>query len=60
MQLWVENGAKLAWLIDPIDSNVAIYRPGQPIELLDRPDLVKAVAPVAGFELPCARLWPAS
>jgi Uma2 family endonuclease len=59
MQLWVENGAKLAWLIDPIDASVAIYCDGTTPELLNRPEVVKANAPVAGFELPCARLWPA-
>jgi Uma2 family endonuclease len=58
MQLWLENGAKLAWLVDPIDANVTIYRPGQPAELLARPEIVRAAAPIAGFELPCTRLWP--
>ncbi len=28
MQTWLDNGAKLAWLIDPIAGNVTIYRPG--------------------------------
>jgi Uma2 family endonuclease len=60
MQLWLENGAKLAWLIDPIDGNLGIYSSaGKPAELLTRPELVKADPPVAGFELPCARLWSA-
>jgi Uma2 family endonuclease len=57
MQTWLDNGAKLAWLIDPIDGKVTIYRPNQPPETLDRPEIVKAEPPVAGFELPCARLW---
>jgi Uma2 family endonuclease len=59
MQLWVENGAKLAWLIDPIDISVTIYHGGMAPERLNCPEVVKATAPVAGFELPCARLWPA-
>ena len=57
MQAWLDNGAKLAWLIDPIAGNVTIYRPGSPSELLDRPDLVVATEPVAGFILRCTRLW---
>ena len=57
MQTWLDNGAKLAWLIDPIDGQVTIYRPNQIPETLDRPEIVKAEAPVAGFELPCTRLW---
>jgi Uma2 family endonuclease len=59
MQSWVENGALLAWLVDPIVKNISIYRPGRPIETLDRPATVTADAPVAGFELVCAPLWPA-
>jgi Uma2 family endonuclease len=58
MQLWLDNGAQLAWLVDPIDANVTIYRPNHPAELLIRPDVVRATALVAGFELPCTRLWP--
>ncbi|MES2391463.1 MAG: Uma2 family endonuclease [Acidobacteriota bacterium] len=57
MQLWIENGAQLAWLVDPIDNNVTIYRPQTEPETLERPRVVKASAPVAGFELPCNRLW---
>ena len=58
MQLWLENGAELAWLVDPIDANVTIYRPDHTPELLDHPEVVKADGPVAGFELRCTRLWP--
>jgi Uma2 family endonuclease len=59
MQLWLENGAKLAWLVDPIDANVTIYRPGQAPENLNRPEVVLGEGPVQGFKLPCMRLWPA-
>lgn len=59
MATWIENGAQLAWLIDPIEATVSIYRPNEPTETLERPDLVAAHAPVAGFELRTTRLWPA-
>ncbi len=59
MLAWVENGVKLAWLVDPLDRKVTIYRPGQEPETLDRPESVTASEPVAGFTLPCKRLWPA-
>lgn len=58
MQQWIANGAQLAWLIDPIDATVTIYRPNQPTETLERPDLVTAHAPIAGFTLRTTRLWP--
>ncbi len=57
MQLWLDNGAQLAWLIDPIDANVVLYRPGLPPDTLDRPHTVQAAAPVEGFNLDCTPLW---
>src|SRR5450432_2431000 len=30
---WIANGADLAWLIDPFQKTVAIYRPGREIEV---------------------------
>jgi Uma2 family endonuclease len=57
MQHWLDNGVQLAWLVDPIAKNVAIYRPGHGPEALDQPEVVVAGPPVAGFELACAPLW---
>ena len=57
MQTWLDNGAKLAWLVDPIAASVTIYRPGHAPETLVRPETVRGEAPVDGFELRCTRLW---
>ena len=57
MQTWLDNGAKLAWLIDPIDGNITIYRLGHVPETLNRPEAVVATDPVDGFKLLCTRLW---
>ena len=57
MQTWLDNGAKLAWLVDPIAASVTIYRPSRAPETLDRPEIVVGEGAVAGFELPCTRLW---
>ena len=57
METWIQNGAQLAWLIDPIDRNVTIYRPGHAPETLDRPEVVSGTEPIPGFELRCAPLW---
>jgi Uma2 family endonuclease len=59
MRLWMDNGAKLAWLIDPIAGSVTIYQPGQPERMLERPEIVEGVDPVAGFVLHAAELWSA-
>ncbi len=57
MQLWLENGTKLAWLIDPQQETVTIYRPLHDPETLEKPEMVPGTGPVAGFELHCSELW---
>ena len=57
MLVWMENGAQLAWMIDPYAATVTIYRPGREPEALDRPEFVEAEAPVAGFRLTTSNLW---
>lgn len=57
MQLWLENGAELAWLIDPIDGNIVVYEQNSVPVVLDRPHSVLGAGPVAGFELRTSRLW---
>ncbi|WP_413163859.1 Uma2 family endonuclease [Capilliphycus salinus ALCB114379] len=37
MQEYLENGAKLGWLIDKKQQQVEIYRPEQPVEILTSP-----------------------
>jgi Uma2 family endonuclease len=57
MELWMENGALLAWLIDPYAATVSVYRPGRKVEELSRPDFVEAGEPLAGFRLKLAAMW---
>ena len=57
MESWIDNGAQLAWLIDPYLATLTIYRPGQEPEVLQRPESVEADAPVAGFRLTTSNLW---
>jgi Uma2 family endonuclease len=57
MQMWIDNGAEVAWLIDPIDKAVTIYRPGDEPEHLAHPTSVQGTGPIAGFELVMARIW---
>src|SRR5271169_2698514 len=35
MDEWMENGCRLAWLIDPIEEKAYIYRPNQEVEVID-------------------------
>ncbi len=48
---YLDNGVQLAWLIDPAERTVSIYRPGREIEVLSNPAAVQGEGPVAGFEL---------
>lgn len=57
MEMWLANGAELAWLIDPERRSVAIYRPGDQPELLNDPSSIQGTGPVAGFELVLSRIW---
>jgi len=57
MEMWIANGAELAWLIDPLRRAVAIYRPGDAPELLHDPTSVQGTGPVADFELILSRIW---
>lgn len=52
MNVWISNGAQLAWLIDPFEKQVYIYRISKDIIVLNGfTEHLKAEAPVLGFEL---------
>jgi Uma2 family endonuclease len=57
MQQWIANGAQVAWLIDPIEKAVTVYRPGDSPEYHAHPTSVQGTGPIAGFELLMARVW---
>ncbi len=57
MQMWISNGAKLAWLIDPSRKVVEIYHPGKPVEVQEGYTAVYGEDPVSGFVLELARIW---
>jgi len=57
MELWMANGARLGWLIDPYTATAYIYRPGQQTEVLHKPEVLKGEGPIAGFRLEMERFW---
>jgi len=57
MEMWIANGAEVAWLIDPERRVVEIYQPGDSPEVLHEPSSVQGTGPVSGFELVMARVW---
>ena len=56
MSEYMENGAQLGWLIDPLGGQVFVYRPGAPVERLEEPDSVSADPVLPGFRLELAEL----
>lgn len=57
MEEWVENGAELAWLIDPSHRTVTVYRPGRDPEKLVDADFVAGEGLVDGFRLNLRTIW---
>lgn len=57
MQEYMENGAQLGWLIDPLDKQAYIYRPGEPVQLLDQPSRLSGDPLLPGFVLDLTDIW---
>lgn len=57
MEEYIANGAQLGWLIDPKDQRIFIYRPQEPVEQLDDPQMLAGDPVLPGFVLEVARLW---
>jgi Uma2 family endonuclease len=57
MEEYVENGAMLGWLIDPLNRRVYVYRPGQEVEVLENPTTVSAEPELPGFVLEMRRIF---
>lgn len=53
---WIANGARLAWLIDPDERQVFVYRPGQEAKRVTA-SRIDGEGPVEGFVLDLARVW---
>ena len=59
MEEYLENGARLGWLIDPLDPRhrVYIYRPGAQVEILEAPESLTGDPELPGFVLDMQRIW---
>lgn len=51
MREYLDNGARLGWLINPRRKQVEMYRPGQEVEILDNPASVSGEPVLPGFTL---------
>jgi len=57
MEEYIENGAKLGWLINPKDKEIYIYRPNRETEILQNPQTVSGEDILDGFELDLTEIW---
>ncbi len=48
---YIDNGARLGWLLDPPGRQVFVYRPAAAVEALDHPATVSGDPELAGFVL---------
>jgi Uma2 family endonuclease len=54
MQEYIDNGARLGWLINRKEQTVEIYRPNQPTEVLQNPAVLSGESVLPEFELKLA------
>ena len=57
MAEYIENGVRLGWLIDPQRRRVYIYRPGQPVAMLQNPETISGESVLPGFTLNLRDIW---
>jgi Uma2 family endonuclease len=54
---YIENGASLGWLIDPIERKIFIYRPESEAEVLENPNNVSGEPLLKNFSLKMKKIW---
>ncbi len=57
MQEYIENGARLGWLIDPKNKQIYVYRPDADTKILQNPQTVSGGDILKGFELDLTEIW---
>lgn len=56
MAEWMEGGARLGWLLDPVDRRAYIFRPGHEMKILDNPATLHGEDILPGFVFEVGRL----
>ena len=57
MAEYIANGARLGWLLNRQCRTVEVYRPDQPMILLQQPTQLSGEAVLPGFQLQLSRIW---
>lgn len=54
---YMDNGAQLGWLLDPVERRVHVYTPGGNVQCLEDPAEVSAVPLLPRFVLKMSKVW---
>ena len=57
MREYLENGARLGWLIDPEERRIYVYEPGKEIRTLQNAEEVSGGTVLPGFVLDLRQIW---
>ena len=57
MDAWIAGGTELGWLVVPEHETVHIYRPDEPVEIVERPETLSAEPVCAGLTISFEYVW---
>ena len=57
MDEYMDNGVRLAWLMDTVDYLVYVYRPNTPVRILEHPESISGEPELPGFTLDLKQIW---
>ena len=57
MELWIANGVRLGWLVDPYGQRLWVYRPGTEAVVLERPPEISDDEVLPGLVVDLRRIW---
>jgi len=57
MERWIEHGARLGWLIDPMEKRVFVYRPNQETKIVQDVPTISGDPVLPGFVFDLTQLW---
>lgn len=57
MREYIENGARLGWLLDPPERKAHVCEPGGSVRILNNPDKLSGDPGLARFVLDLEQIW---
>lgn len=57
MEMWLRNGVRLGWLVDPFAQRLWVYRAGAGVEEFERPEEMSDEAVLPGLVVDLRRIW---